>query len=231
VFVALEVKVAVIGNVHHHGDLLCICAAAHEVVAHLVGDGDGAIGKANGRLFHTLECPQEGPRVPLGRKHGAEELGDGLVQVQNHARSRELGIESHEHEVVGHRVHLNGREGALAMKSRELDGCQNEECVVLPEVAQNLSAAMAHREPMNIDAFDHFERRLVIVAQAYDVDIVAVVAQRLGLALYVELEGIERMPDDGDPFALGALHGVFPPLLAITRVYSPMSVCATVSNE
>src|SRR5678810_940052 len=142
------------------------------------------------------------PRSTLDRSSAASDV------YKRQARARELGIESHEHEVVGHRVHLNGREGALAMKSRELDGCQNEECVVLPEVAQNLSAPMAHREPMNIDAFDHFERRL---------DIVAVVAQRLGLALYVELEGIERMPDDGDPFALGALHDVFPPLLAITR--------------
>jgi hypothetical protein len=204
VVVAIGAEEPVVRHVDDDRHLVAVRPAPPEVLAHLARHRERTIRVRQAQPFGELDRADEETMVPF-LKDRTEQLRHGLVHVEHHLRSGEARHQSGEHEVVRHRVDLHGAKPVPRVQPEQLERGQDEEGVVLEQIPADLAPPMADRDTANIDALDDLTGRVILTAQADDVDVVSVLEQCFGFALDVQLGGIEAMPHDADVSLTGNL--------------------------
>ena len=113
-----------------------------EQLARLVGDEDVTVGE---RRADSLLDPDHAHERVVGRtvEEGREELGEGVVEVEDHRRAAQLRPQGREDECVGHVVDLDQVEAAAAVEGADLAGGAGQEASVALEVGTGAAARLA----------------------------------------------------------------------------------------
>ena len=129
---------------------------------------------------------------------GGEELGHGLHQVELDLRAEQLGHERGEDERVRERVDLHEVEAAPQVQHGGEHGGEQREGAVLEQVARGARAARLQPHAVDAHALPGVAQRLAVDGEADDVDLVAVVEQRLDLPPHADVVGEPVLADDED---------------------------------
>ncbi len=172
-----------VGQVHHHPELGAGDAVALQPVAPVGGDGDDPIGQGTG---DALLPPDQGHhRVghsPPGA--GREELGEQIVDVEDHLRPQQPGHRRRQHQGVGRIVDLDDVEPVPEMGCRQPRPRQEEEMGVLEALTgQAGTPVAAYGQPADGDPVHHLACRLARVTQAHHGDVEPLRRQRRRLPL------------------------------------------------
>ena len=193
---------ALVGRVHHHLGALGVDAAPAQQLARLLGDEDVAVGHRRADpLLGADQANQRVARRPI--EEGGEELGEGVVEVEDQRHAAQLRPQGREDERVGHVVDLDQVEAAAAIEGADLAGGAGEEAGVALEVGAGAAAGLVLRGPVRGDAA-LADAELGLLAEADAVDVIAAFGQRPCLALDPRVDGKVRVVDHADAQGCGA---------------------------